>query len=342
MVYENYWKAKHRKLLPQNERLHEAAKALGLSKGACQRLEWFLYYQTKGEKSVALTCRHFGIGRSLFYKWQQRFDETNLRTLEDHTRSPKTRRKREANPLKDGRLITLRKKHPAYGKEKLKVLYQQQYRESISSWYIQRVIETYHLQRRKKRRKPYKQQGKAKKRITDLLKKSTTGFLLHLDSIVLYRDNFKRYILTAVDEYSRIAYARMYTTHASVGAKDFFQRLYYLLEGNIVHVHTDNGSEFHRHFEEALRTLKLAHWWSRPRTPKDNPKNERFNRTLKEEFLVFGNFTPDILPFNRRLTEWLVEYNAVRPHQALGYRTPLGFAEEQGHLSTMYSSSTLA
>ena len=113
-----------------------------------------------------------------------------------------------------------------------------------------------------------------------------------------------------------------------------------MLDGSIVHVHTDNGNEFHRYFEEGLRTLNLNHWWSRPRTPKDNPKNERFNRTLQEEFLQLGNYHSDLLVFNRNLTEWLVEYNAVRPHQALGYRTPLVFAEEQGELSTMYSSST--
>ncbi len=54
----------------------------------------------------------------------------------------------------------------------------------------------------------------------------------------------------------------------------------------------------------------------------------------------FGNYHADPVVFNPRLTEWLVEYNAVRPHQALGYRTPLRFAEEQQHLSMMWSSST--
>ena len=147
-----------------------------------------------------------------------------------------------------------------------------------------------------------------------------------------HRNSQKRYIITAGDEYSRVAYARMYTSHASSAATDFFRRLYYLLDGNILHVRTDNGSEFHKHFETALQELHLTHWWSRPKTPKDNPRNERFNRTLKEEFLQFGNYHSDPQVFNTKLTEWFVGYNAIRPHQALGYQTPLAFAEKQGGL----------
>lgn len=340
MVFEAYRTSQKPSLLSREERLRQAAVALGLSKGARNRLEWFLYYESEGQKNATLTCRHFGIGRSLFYKWLERFDEESLSLLEAVSRSPKEKRGRLASPVKDVRIIALRKQYPAYGKEKLRVLYEERHQETITSWYIQRVIETYRLQRRTKGRKPYKKHGKAKKKITDLLKKPVTGFLLHLDSIVLHRTSGKRYIVTAVDEHSRIAYARMYTSHASLAAIDFFKRLHYVLDGSIVHVHTDNGSEFHRHFETGLEQLGLTHWWSRPMTPKDNPKNERFNRTLKEEFLQFGNYTSDVAVFNRRLTEWLVEYNAVRPHQALGYRTPLRFAEEQQPLSTMCSSST--
>ena len=153
MVYEQYWRSRKRKLLSHEERLRESAKSLGLSKEARQRLEWFLYYESKGGRDVSLTCRHFGIGRSLFYKWKKRFDETNLQSLEDGTRSPKHQRVRVSSALLDGRVIALRKRYPAYGKEKIRVLYEREYQEGITSWYIQRVIETYHLQRRKKQRK---------------------------------------------------------------------------------------------------------------------------------------------------------------------------------------------
>ena len=67
--------------------------------------------------------------------------------------------------------------------------------------------------------------------------------------------------------------------------------------------------------------MGIPQYFSRPKTPKDNAVCERFNRTLKDEFLQMGNLTPDTEVFNRRLTDWLVEYNFHRPHQTLGVCT---------------------
>jgi len=68
-----------------------------------------------------------------------------------------------------------------------------------------------------------------KKKISECEKKPITGFLIHLDTVVLHLGGVKRYVLTGIDEHSKIAYSRMYTSHGSNAAKDFFQRLYFLL-----------------------------------------------------------------------------------------------------------------
>ncbi len=225
---------------------------------------------------------------------------------------------------------------------KIKKLYQNTYHETISSWYVQRVIQAFKLypQLGKKSQK-HPKLAYERKRITELTcHKPVTGFLVHLDTIVLHLFGFKRYILTAIDHHAKLGYAWMYTSHASGAARDFLLRLWYLLGRQVENIHTDNGSEFLRHFHEAAAQLSLNRYWSRPRTPKDNPSLERFNRTLKEEFLRQGNFHSDPSVFNPKLTEWLVEYNAVRPHQALGYETPLAFAQASLGLHTMWSSST--
>lgn len=52
--------------------------------------------------------------------------------------------------------------------------------------------------------------------------------------------------------------ARMYASYGSGAAKDFFQRMYYLLEEKVENVHTDNGSEFHKHFDNALIQIYLT------------------------------------------------------------------------------------
>lgn len=43
---------------------------------------------------------------------------------------------------------------------------------------------------------------------------------------------------------------------------------------------------------------------------------------------------------NRNLTEWLVEYNFRRPHQALGYLPPINFSFKYHKVLPMYPSST--
>ncbi|MBD3282002.1 MAG: transposase, partial [Candidatus Portnoybacteria bacterium] len=47
-------------------------------------------------------------------------------------------------------------------------------------------------------------------------------------------------------------------------------------------------------------------------------------------------FTTDIDKFNRNLTEWLIEYNFIRPHETLNYETPI----EVSKVLPMWSSCT--
>jgi transposase InsO family protein len=181
-------------------------------------------------------------------------------------------------------LIDLKHAFPAWGREKVRALYQARYHEPITSWYIARATRAYKLYC-PGRPKPQHHSKTAyiKKKITELRSTpSHTGFLIHFDTIVLHLQGVKRYILTGIDHASRLSYAWVYKTHTSGSARDFLLRLRYLLKGQLVNVHTDNGSEFHKYFREAVQTLGLTHKWSIPSTPKDNSILERYNRTHKE------------------------------------------------------------
>ena len=310
-----------------------------LSKNARNRLKWFDYY--KQCENVAQTCRHFGIARKTFYKWQQVYDPANLYTLEDRSKAPKCPRKPEITPLQEERIVRLRKRYICYSKIKLAVIYARQYGEPISSWKVQRIIQKYKLYHQPaKTAKTTRKRLKAvkKKRITELKKKKKAKFLLCLDTIEIRRKDLKRYIFTAIDHYSKIAFARMYKRASSYNASDFLNRLLYLVDGKIDNIQTDNGSEFAKYFELACQRLNLNRYYSRPRTPKDNPVNERFNQTLQKEFIRLGNYHPDPVKFNPMLTEWLIEYNFVRPHDSLGNQTPMQIA----NVLPMYPSDTTA
>ena len=306
-----------------------------LSKEAKRRLAWMDYYFSKG-KNAALTCRYFGISRKTFYKWLNRYDKYDLSTLESLSRAPMGRRKRELSLEQEDRIRALRKKYIRYGKKKISVLYEKNYKEKMSSWHVQKVIEKYNLyyspMKNEKLRRKRKLSGR-KKRITELKNKKINGLFFQADTIVIYWAGLKRYIFTATEKVSRLAFARMYKAASSFNARDFLYRLHYLVDGKIEIIQTDNGSEFAKYFEKACTNLEIGHYFSRVRTPKDNNKVERFNRTVKEEFISLGNFTPYLEKFNPNLTEWLVEYNFNRPHQSLGYLSPIEYLNKyQGEL----------
>lgn len=328
------------------ERWKKIAVKLKLSKKACQRLSWMIYYETEAEKNAKQTCRHFDIPRSVWYYWRKRFDEENLRTLEDEFRAPRNTRKKEYTSTQYERVVMLRKKRIRYGKVKLLKIYQRKYPgdANISSWKVQCIIEAsgiYYNAKKQSRANKKRQKSQKKKRITELKKKPKVGYLVCLDTIVRHCRGQKRYILTAIDKYAKVAYARMYHKHNSLSAKDFLLRLSYLLDGKLDNLQTDNGSEFLKYFEAACTELNVPHYFSRTRTPKDNSVCERFNRTLQEEFIALGNMTEDIPLFNRNLTDWLIEYNFNRPHQTLDYLTPIEFTQKYARVSKMYSSNTV-
>jgi putative transposase len=95
----------------------------------------------------------------------------------------------------------------------------------------------------------------------------------------------------------------------------------------------DNGSE--------LISRQLESWADKhdvlldfivPGKPAQNAYIERFNRTNREDVLDFYLFNN--LAEVREITEqWLEEYNAIRPHDSLGGRTPYQFASVNVHES---------
>jgi len=347
-----YFKRKPTILKNRYERWRGVADELGLSTPERLRIEWMVFYYTVAGESATFTAQHFGISRKTFHKWFKRFKDSkyDVQSLADRSRAPHRKRHWEVTLIQEERIRYLRKKYPHYGKMKLQVLYKKEYSEGISTWKIERVVRRYrlyHNQRKaeKTARKRARAHQKPKKRITQLVKQGRPCFLFQLDTIVIYEGNLKRYILTAVDHASKLGYARMYKNKSSKAAADFLYRLRYLVGQPIENLQTDNGSEFALEFEKATTKLAIQRYFSRVRTPKDNPEIERFNQTLEYEWLYDSNLSLDTEELNPRLTEWLIEYNFNRPHQSLAYLTPIEYIENElakihSPVLPMWSAST--
>ena len=337
--YKFYLKTKPVQEINRYDLWRGVAKIKRLSTKARLRLEWIIFYHTAGNKNAILTCKHFGISRSVFYFWFSRFDDSRLETLEDKPPIPKTKRSWNPEPEILKRMICLRKQYIHWSKIKLAVVYQNLYGEEISSWQFQRVIQEFKLYPKRKA-KPGCSKNGAKKQLISYEVRQTAKNLYSIDTKVLHLFGKKHYILVALGHDQKLAYARAYTTHSSAAAADFLSRLISLLDIKPEIILTDNGSEFAKHFDHFCQRHSLKRYFSRPRTPKDNPEVERLIKTLIEEWLNDGHWSPKLAQFNKYITEWLIIYNAIRPHQKLNYLTPLQYAIKTGVLSKRLSSST--
>ncbi len=322
-----------------------------LSEKAKLKLEWIIFYQTVGKENVLLTAKHFGINPKTLHKWKKRFNEKDLSTLEEQSRKPNRTREWMVTFEEEANIKDLRTRNLELGKRKLKTLYLTEYGKHISTWKIERVVRKYNLYPDKVKHDylvEKRKNLKAKIRIHTVkgrLKQiKEFGFLWHIDTIIIWWYGQRRIIFTAVEDITKIAFARVYKTNTSGFSEDFLKRLLYLTEGKVNIMHQDNGSEFQGAFERACQTLGILQIYSRPYTPKDNPSLERFNSTIQYEWLEYSEVgLDDIQEANKDLTKWLIKYNSYRPHQALDYKTPLAYAQDTFFkVLPMWSASTKA
>ena len=324
-----YWFYKFVKKHPMRE----------ISDTATTRLAMIEFYNQVKDASVA--SRSFKVSRKTLYKWIARYEKSGkqLISLEDLPKTPGAKRTNTLDFKTELEIKHLREKYIRLGKVKLQILFKKQHNRFVSQSHISYVIQKYNLYfdpiaASRIRSKKIKDRGAKKVRINDINPKDylTEGkpFLFALDTIVLYLPyGIKRYILTAIEYEKKIAYARCYKSKSSLSVFDFLLRLQALVDGTIAAVLSDNGSEFALYFEEACRKLKILHIFTRIKTPKDNAVDERFNRTIQEEFMETDEYFEPLLTqeslieANRRLTEWLIFYNFERPHQTLKYKTPI-------------------
>jgi transposase InsO family protein len=136
---------------------------------------------------------------------------------------------------------------------------------------------------------------------------SKPGELVEIDTVDIFVDGLKRYLLTAIDLSTRFAFAYTYKSSSSACARDFLAKLGDVTPFKITRVQTDNGHEFLRHFVQACREEHLVHYFNYPRHPQSNAHLERFNRTVQEQFAYWNTDSldePDV--FNRLLMKYLL------------------------------------
>ncbi len=315
------------------------------------RLEVIEFYNRFG---LLATLSAFKVSKATLYRWRKEFKDSQKQLTALIPKS--TRPKRLRHRLVDPRIVIfikdLRLTYGRLGKDKLKPLLDEYCRKerfvSISASTIGRVIHDNHCFYQKTGKiyhNPNHHKSKSKTELKRLRQKHAPkpGSFGHIemDSLVKFVDGLKVYLITAVDVKLKFAFALPYRQLNSRNALDCFKKLELVYPFAIHTVQTDNGLEFKKEFEAYLTKRKIKHLFTYPRCPRINGVVERFNRTLREDFLNLNlHLVNQPKLFHDKLVDYLLFFNTKRPHQSLGQRSPLGYALEEGYLSQMYWTST--
>jgi putative transposase len=312
-----------------------ASIPVGLSKQARQRLKWFDYYYSHNN-NARLTCRHFGIGPQTFYRWKRRYNPHHLDSLEDRPRRPKHLRQPTASPELVAAVLRLRETYPRWGKDKLVVLLREEGYQTSTSM-VGRIIRR--LKDRGVLREPVRNCVSAHRRSIKrpyAVRKPKDyhiiepGDLIQLDTLdIRPLPGVALKHFTAQDTISRWDVIDVYSRATASNAAYFLDELEQRMPFKIKAIQVDGGSEFEAVFEEECWRRQIRLFVLPPRSPKLNGAAERAHRTHTEEFYEVTESSFDLPELRPELLEWERVYNTVRPHQALGYLTPLKFLEQQ-------------
>lgn len=174
------------------------------------------------------------------------------------------------------------------------------------------------------KRKKAAQRAKKRQRAARGLREAFPGPLVQVDTKHLPWLNHRSYRFTAVDCYSRVSFSRVFTSPTSRSARTFLEQLLDHLPFPVMAIQTDNGPEYMKHFDQALEEKGIFHYFSHPNCPQENTRVERKIQTTRYE-LWSHREGYDVAWLNEIMDEWNHTYNYVRPHQALGYLTPMEF-----------------
>jgi transposase InsO family protein len=288
-----------------------------------QKLEFIDRARVPGANISAL-CDEFGISRQTGHKWLRRYRERGYEGLEDESRRPRS------SPLTTGEEIVLaivewRERRSSWGPDKIARVLARKFGENAPSRStVARVLARLGLARRKRPRiriwtvngRPYVEV----KAPNDLWTVDLKGWWYALNrekcEPLTVRDAYSRKVLAvALGSSSR-------GTHVRRVLERLFER-----HGLPAAIQTDNGSPFVctrargglTRLSAWLISLGIKLVRSRPGCPQDNGGHERMHRDLSE---LQQKPARSRRAQQSACDRWMVDFNEVRPHDALNGKTP--------------------
>jgi len=294
------------------------------------------------EVGISQTAREYRTTRNTVRKWRERYRQEGLRGLADRSRAPQRIPHKTPKEMED-KVIELRRSHPAWGPERLKL----QFELPISTKAIARIIRQAGLTRRRKkkwRKKRDLREEKKKLRALEFIQLDTKD----LSDIEKYWPQMRRLGLPRYQLSARgvriggswFAYAQENTTTNAALFAGYL--LGHLKECGVdlsqVILQTDNGSEFignpmkkgRSAFQEVLEGFGVKHARIPPSSPTWNSDVETFHGLIEDEFYEVEDYR-DGGEFIGKAWAYQLWFNYKRKNRWRGRKAPLEIFEEVPH-----------
>ena len=288
-----------------------------------QKTQFIVDSQRLGISMTELT-ELYNVNRKTGYKWLERYRHLGPPGLVDRSHRPRNAPNATPKEIVD-LLLDARRRHPSWGGKKLLALIRRGQPRLVlpCRGTVCEILARHGMVPEKRVRRRVGHPGRPESGIfapNDVWSADYKGQFRTKDGVYCYpltvSDNFSRYLLGC----------QALGSTTIVEAKPVFTRLFQEF-GLPTRIRTDNGAPF---ATCALgRLSRLSAWWVRlgimpefiePGCPQQNGRHERMHRTLKAETTrpPAGSMGAQ----QRKFNTFRVEFNDVRPHEALDMRTP--------------------
>lgn len=286
----------------------------------------FVFKSFNKEQSFTELCREYGISTKTGYKWKERFLEGGFPALEELSRRPNSSGKKIPEEV-SVELIRIKNLHKKWGASKILQVYKNNHpgdyapvRSTVENLFVRAGFTI------PKKRKRNKTTNRIQIKVVP--ERPNQVWTVDFKGWWYTKHKEKCEPLTVRDEFSKyILEIKVLEKGDIPNVKQAFEQLF-IKFGLPEIIRSDNGPPFASSFN-ALGLSKLAVWWmsqgikldrTDPGCPYQNGGHERMHRDMKDE--LEGQIDGNLNEHQKVFDQWREEFNTIRPHEALGMKTP--------------------